>query len=253
MNKNAYSEMSFNQNNHWWYRGRRVILQYLVSQFASGSTRSVLEIGCGTGGNIEFLSSFGELTAIDFEELAIETCRRNHVIDSDKIQFIHMNAEDMDLHFSDKTFDLICMFDVLEHLDDDGETLRKLKKLMSTTSKIIATVPAYQWLWSSHDEYLHHKRRYTRSQLDALAIECGYSVVGSGYFNTFLFPIAVINRIFSRFKGKKTDAMVQVPNSLLNFLLFHIFKFEKRFISSIRFRFGLSVWVVLENPHSGHN
>ena len=247
MDKNAYLEMKYNQDNHWWYKARKLILEQIVSRVVPSQSQRILEIGCGTGGNIEFLSQYGYLTAIDNEEIAITSCKDNPFFNSSRVNFIHTKVECISTNFPEKSFDLICMFDVLEHIENDREILIQLRKLLSDTGKIIISVPAYDWLWSPHDEYLHHKRRYTRPRLTSLSIDCGYKVLKSGYFNTFLLPAAIMERMFSKFRPIQTKNVVQIPSPMVNNFLFQIFKLERFLVNRLTLPFGLSVWAVLEN------
>ena len=138
---------------------------------------------------------------------------------------------------SGKTFDLICMFDVLEHVENDGESLEALKPFLSHDGKIFITVPAYQWLFSVHDKNLGHYRRYSRGGLVRLLKEHGFTVIYSGYMNTFLFPLMMIARFFN-------TTGTGVPGFGINKIFTAIYSAESKFVPSFSFPFGGTVTAV---------
>ena len=107
------------------------------------------------------LAEFGEISALEMDSnaRAIASKKTNNLYD------IRAGYCPDEIPFRDQRFDLICMFDVLEHIEHDTETLMAIKKLLTKHGRILITVPAYQWLYGAHDEFLHHKRRYSANQL----------------------------------------------------------------------------------------
>src|SRR5436190_3399732 len=155
MNPEAYLEMADTEARHWWFAGRRAILASLIQRFELRADARILEIGAGTGGNLPMLSSFGKVSALEMDDaaraIAIEKTGRRFDIRS--------GCCPANIPFMDERFDLICLFDVLEHIDDDSGTLAAIKTMMTAQARVLVTVSAYRWLWSTHDEFLHHKRR----------------------------------------------------------------------------------------------
>ena len=117
---------------------------------------------------------------------------------------------------------------------------------MSVGDYIIATVPAYQWLWGKHDEIHMHFRRYTVPKFKKLFNDAGFKVVYSSYFNTLLFPLAVIKRFVDKLIGadKHHTAPIDPVSPIMNKILQSIFSFEKNLIPSIFLPFGLSIILV---------
>ena len=159
MEKNAYILMSETEDNHWWFYGRRTVIEILLESLKLSSNAQILELGAGTGGNLKLLQSFGEVSAMELDDQARELASRKSGLS------IMPGKLPNDISFESNRFDVVCLFDVLEHVREDFETLEAIKSLLKPNGRVLITVPAYQWLWSQHDKSLHHFRRYTRTGL----------------------------------------------------------------------------------------
>jgi SAM-dependent methyltransferase len=236
--REAYFEMYHHEDHHWWFISRRMIVQKVLDRCLSdGNTRSILEVGCGTGGNFELLSKYGDLRALEQDDDARDMANRRGLCLVAK-GFLPDN-----IPFSE-TFDLICMLDVLEHIDDDLKTLQEISKRLNSNGKLLLTVPAYEFLWSEHDITLAHKRRYRKKQLIQLVKRAGLDSVYSTYFNTFLFPVIAVTRFLNKALGKKGGTDVNMPSNFRNVLLTKIFSSEKLLIPRISLPFGVSILLV---------
>jgi len=126
MNPAAYLEMAETESRHWWFSGRRAILSSMIASLNLPQNPQILEIGCGTGGNLEMLGNFGNVSALEMDATAraIASKKTNNLFN---IQAGHCPDE---IPFHDQHFELICMFDVLEHIEQDTETLIAIKQLL---------------------------------------------------------------------------------------------------------------------------
>jgi hypothetical protein len=143
--------------------------------------------------------------------------------------------------------DAVCFFDVLEHLDDDVAALRAASSRLNPGGLIFATVPAYQWLWSSHDVINHHRRRYTASSLLSSLDHARLEAIVLGYYNSRLFPLAVTKRLMDRKRNGALESLLPVPAQPLNELLYRVFRSEKKRLTgqpARPFSFGLSLVLV---------
>ncbi len=255
MSPNAYSEMAKIQDQHWWFVARRKILHHELTRLNLPTDASILEVGSGTGANLGLLSEFGQVTALEMSAKAIALARERADFDASRIT-TQQGCCPEDLDNLSAQFDLICLFDVLEHIEDDALSLSRLKTLLKPGGTLMLTVPAYAWMWGPHDVHLHHKRRYSKARLAAGCALAGLSVKRASYFNTLLFPLAVVARLVERLTGHKSSAASQIPQHTLNAFLTSIFSFERILLSRMTLPFGLSLLAMAQakplNPPDPH-
>jgi SAM-dependent methyltransferase len=177
---------------HWWYRGRRRIVRAQLAGLHLPRDAQLLDAGCGSGQLLSLLSEFGLPTGVDPdpESVACAAARGYDVAE----------AGLPDLPFADASFDACTCLDVLEHLYDDAAALAELARVTARHGYVVVTVPAYEALWSAHDEANEHLRRYRARDLRALAGRAGLSTERVTYFNTLLLPPAAVVRIAERLR-----------------------------------------------------
>ena len=163
MERVVYQQMAELDERHWWYCARRKIIADLIERECKPpNDAQILEIGCGTGHNLEMLSRFGHVEGLELDEEAralSERRLRRKVMSSPLPEL----AEVPDRHY-----DLIGAFDVIEHIADDQAALASIAGKLKPGATFIMTVPAHQWMWSAHDVVNHHKRRYSKTGLKQL-------------------------------------------------------------------------------------
>lgn len=192
MKDSAYREQFALEDEHWWFEGRRAVIWSLLRRAGVANGLRVLDAGCGTGRNLLEFGSLGAAQGVDNSPEAIDFCRRRG------IQGVHEGQIEQ-LPFAHGSFDLILATDVLEHLADDRVALRELHRVAAPDGRLLATVPAYRWLWSQHDDEHHHFRRYTLRRLRDRLRATGWEPLAWSYFNTaLLLPIAVVRLLARR-------------------------------------------------------
>ncbi|HCK04381.1 MAG TPA: class I SAM-dependent methyltransferase [Methylophilaceae bacterium] len=227
------------EDEHWWYRGRRAVISSLKKKLDLSPDSKILEIGCGTGGNLEMLSSWGTINAVELDDHARITANlRNYC----KVTYGKLPA---DIVIPDET-KLICMLDVLEHVEDDIAALAKIKEDADSDCQILITVPAYKFLWSQHDKDAHHFRRYTKTELEKKLMEAGFNITFSSYFNSILFPVIFIIRAIKNKLQSIESGDLQMPCSILNRILLIIFSMESKVIPTFPLPFGVSIIAIAE-------
>ena len=240
----AYHSLRDLQEVHWWFSGRRAIIEQLIRRFIKLPNKArILEAGCGYGGNLKLLEKFGDVSAFEFEQNARAYASE---LTGKCIEPGHLPNN---IGFDNSQFELIAMLDVLEHVEDDSGSLREIRKRLASNGFLLITVPAMPWLWSKHDEIHHHKRRYTKSALNSLLQNAGYEIVSSGYFNTFLFPIALGQRLVARLFGLSTQSEA-LPQRRLNHALSRVFGFEGQLLGHLNMPFGLSLYAVAKTART---
>ena len=223
------------EDRHWWFQGRRRIVLHVLQRFIENKKGQVLEIGCGSGANFEVLSQFGELYAVEMDETS-----RNAANQRNSTQ-VHNGHLPDGINLSESSFDLVALLDVLEHIKEDKTALVAVSKLLNPGGCLIVTVPAFQFLWSHHDELNHHFRRYTKGCLNSLLREAGLTLLYTTYANFFLFPLMLAHRLLGNLLPRKKNANIHVPPPPVNRVLQAIFSRERHLMPTISYPFGSSV------------
>jgi len=210
MDRQTYDRMRLLQADHWWFKARRRILAGLIGDLPLPKPAKILEVGCGPGGNLSMLGEFGEVTGLEPDPDS-----RAYAMENTGVRVEGGLLPD-GLPFAPESFDLVCAFDVIEHVDDDLGSVAALARLVKPGGYMATTVPAQPWMWSRHDELHHHKRRYVMAPYRRLFEAAGLKVLKASYFNTVLFPpIAAIRalKLLTRSEAADDDAMPAAPVS----------------------------------------
>ena len=183
LEKEIYHEIALLEKDHWWYVSRRKNVDKIISGLSLTRDCNILEIGCGTGGNLGLLSKYGKVHAMEMDSDGMELANKQQIT---KVEYGKLPEY---IPFGNKSFDFIIMLDVLEHIEDDELSIKAVYERLKPDGVFILTVPAFKFLWSFHDIIARHKRRYTRKNLCALLEKCCFSVTWSTYYNSVLFPV----------------------------------------------------------------
>lgn len=200
MERHEYERMRALEETHWWFRARRRIVASVVARTAPprGPLR-VLDFGCGCGGNTAWFAAQPgfEVTGVDVCEQAIAFCRARGL---ERLELIPPEGWAPPAG----TFDLVLALDVLEHIGPDDAALAAIWGGLREGGVLVATVPAFPFLWSAHDVALHHWRRHTRASLDALAARAGLGAwTWRSHYNFVLFPAVAAIRLGRRLAGER--------------------------------------------------
>jgi SAM-dependent methyltransferase len=247
MSPDAYIEMARTQATHWWFVARRDILRSQISRLNLPPNADILEIGSGTGANLDLLADFGNVVALEMRAEAIALAEQRCGGTAGRIS-MRQGTCPQDLPTLSQKFDLICLFDVLEHIEQDCESLAQLAMLLKRGGTLMLTVPAYQWMWGPHDVHLHHKRRYNKRSLSDRCAYAGLSVSRMSHFNTLLFPLAVVGRMLEKVTGRNTSA-AETPPAPINALFRRLFALERHLLPRMQLPFGLSLLLLAQPSH----
>jgi SAM-dependent methyltransferase len=239
MDRIVYDRMAELDGRHWWYRARRDILADLIARkIRLPEDARILEVGCGTGHNLEMLERFGHADGIEIDPAARDFAeqRLGRPIGSAPLPELS-GVEDV-------SYDLVALLDVLEHVEEDQAALESLAKKLKAGGKILITVPAHPWMWSAHDEVNHHKRRYTRKTLRAAIEKAGLHVELLSWFNSLLFPLAAASRVAGRLTGSK-DSGDKLPPKPVNSLFETVFRWERYALGRLPLPPGVSLVAIV--------
>jgi SAM-dependent methyltransferase len=245
MQPELFQQMRELEDQHWWFQGRRRIVSTLLGTIALPDNAKLLDLGCGTGGNLEMLSGFGDVTGVELDASAAELARQRGWA-----PVLRGRLPD-ELPFGDGGFDCVTMLDVLEHIEQDAASLETVNRLLVQHGHVLLTVPAFEFLWGPHDEAHHHQRRYRAGALRSLLQAAGFSVIRLSYYNTWLFPPAALVRLLRKFLPSG-DAGVELtlPPSWMNRMLGSLFASERHVLKHARFPFGISLLAVAQKNDS---
>ena len=241
MQQHTYAIMDRVEDSHWWFVGRRAILE----SFLKGIVRSlrsrienpkILDVGCGTGANLEMLSQFGSAEGVDVSDDALDFCRQKGLTVQKGL------AET--LPYADETFDISTALDVIEHLDDDVAGLREMHRVTRSGGYSLIFVPAFMWLWGVQDDISNHRIRYTKSQIVERIEKAGFRVERATYANFTFFAPILGGRALMKLTGIKPESENNVNISALNGLFGSIFSAERFWLKRFGFPFGVSIVVV---------
>ncbi|MGE5147007.1 MAG: class I SAM-dependent methyltransferase [Candidatus Eiseniibacteriota bacterium] len=234
--------MGEHEDRHWWFVARRRILKSVLDRFVPWPAEPrILEVGCGTGGNLPMLAGFGTVSGLEPDDEARQLAAGKGAFD------IRSGRLPADLPFAPESFNLVAALDVLEHVEDDKATLRALSDRLRPGGWLLATVPAFGFLWSSHDERHHHKRRYRKSDLVKAVVEAGLVPVRTTYFNSLLFPVVAALRLLRNATGVDADDDA-LPAPGLNRILTRVFSAERHLIGRVSLPAGLSLLMLARKP-----
>lgn len=245
MDPKFYKEYYALERSHWWFTARLKILEAQVIPLAKERPNRPLRIlnaGVATGATSEMLQHYGEVISLEYDK---DCC----AFLEEKTALRPVQASLTELPFADSSFDLVCAFDVIEHIDDDALACREMARVLTTDGTYFITVPAFGFLWSNHDVINHHFRRYTRKTLTETLNKGNLSQTYTSYFNFLLFfPIAslrLLQRIIPKAKTTQTsgsDNEIFQSSNLINKLLYGIFIAEKPWLQRKKnLPFGISL------------
>ncbi len=221
---------------HFWFVGRRILLDKLLRKYLAGETRQVLDLGCGTGRMVEHLLEQGhQVVGLDIRSEGLATTRLERA-DAKLVQ-----ADAIHLPLGVHTFDAVLILDLLEHVDDQS-LMGEVRRILRPGGVALMTVPAMPWLWSYRDAAAGHRRRYTRRRLARLLDEAGFTPLKMRYYQCLLFPFLVLSRLLGR-KGPKLRDAEERPPRRLNAILTWITLLEVKLGDRIPWPWGSSLVV----------
>jgi len=252
MQKFVYKKIVELEKNNWWFKGRRkIIISFMQKFFRNQKKIKILDVGCGAGSVVDLLSPFGEVVGIDNYRPLVKYCQ------SQNKMVIHGDVNH--LPFRNYSFDLVVALELLEHVKKDVSALKEIYRVLNKKGYLFLSVPAFKFLWGSHDLAANHYRRYLKKEINEKLIKAGFCIVKITYMNFFLFPLIAIFRVF---KGKFSkldphlDSEYFSKLSLLSSFFSSILKIEGALFPLLNFPFGVTLICVAkkdENKRQKYN
>lgn len=238
MRKDLYKDLYSLEGQHWWHISKRRVVTSCIQYYLKKRDAKILDVGCGTGKNLEQLKKFGKVYGLDGSSEAIKFCKKRGLENLELGK-----AEDMP--FQQNSFDLITLLDVLEHTDDN-KTLQEVYRILKKDGLLILTVPALSWLWSEWDKILNHRRRYNKYGIISLLNKNKFNVIKATYLYSFLvFPALIIRKMKqSLFRKKEYSSDFQLSNPLLNRIMGYVSNIEFKLAKKITIPIGTTILVI---------
>lgn len=254
MEAGAYVEMDAIEGRHWWFRGKRRLLAPLIQRMLERKpSAQVLEIGCGTGGNLKHFAARhrdAHFVGLDFDAGAADFAAAKS-----KDAYAVLRGDGNRLPFETDSVDGALALDIIEHFDDDRAICAELLRVLKPGCDLVLSVPAWPSLWSPHDDFLHHKRRYTPAGLRSLIQAAGFQIQEERGFNFLLLPaIWLIRRSKSKQAAVAADHkdgtdFFDLPRPIES-LLAGLFVIEAAVVAVLPIRSGVSIMMRAQKPLS---
>jgi len=239
MEKNPYETEWRVEGNHWWFSGRRKLLQILFPLKELGNRGLAVDVGCGVGSNLYALRSWS------INVVGLDRSMDNLLLAKGKVAAELVNGDLVALPFRSKSIGAILAMDVLEHLENDQIGIHELWRVLKPGGILFLTVPAFNFLRGIQDVATGHKRRYSLPEIRRKLEKWNFEILRCSYFNFFLFFPILLGRLTIRFFNVhvKTENEVNAPG--INFLLKTIFSMEPHLLKYISFPFGVSIFCII--------
>jgi len=244
MQQSEYENIYYSEDKMWWYVGLRDILLFYIKKF-SKKGGIILDAGCGTGKNIEFLESNGfKVHGIDISGDAIKFCNQKNLLNV-------TCSSITDIPYESNFFDAVYSMDVIGNLDekDRGKAVNEFIRVAKTGGIVIINTAALEWLRSQHDDIINLKKRFTKSEIKLLFSRQNVKILKLSYRVFLLFFTIAIIKWFKRLKKiftKKSYTDLKIPPNLINIFLLKVQLLENKILRNINLPVGSSLFLILK-------
>ena len=231
-----YELMDRIEHDHFWFVAKRKYLSVVLDKYFPQGGK-MLDVGCGTGAVMEFLKSRGVVEGVDMSDKALEYCRKKGL----EVKKGLAN----EIPYGENAFDAVFALDVLEHLDNPAGAVKEVSRVLKNGGLFIATVPAHQWLWSHHDESMHHRKRYSKQAFTDL-FKSDFDLIVVSWIHAFILLPVMFLRLFKNIlKNRNNSSDVKESSPVINGIMSLIYYVEIAIFKFFYYLpFGLSLLVV---------
>jgi SAM-dependent methyltransferase len=244
MERHEYEKLYELEDSYWWFVGRRQLVTALIEkQVPTDEVGPILDVGCGSGGNLAFMARWGYEAGIDLSPLAIDLARRRNLPRL-------VQASGLALPYADGTFGMVTAFDVLYHrwVTNDDCVVRECYRALRPGGWLLVMDSAVPGLWSHHDEVFYARKRYTLDEVHQMVGGVGFKPHKLSYANSILFPAAVIARLLGRWFPSISNTEMQPLLPWLNRALTGVLGLEATWLQRHNFPIGSSVVCLAQKP-----
>lgn len=240
MKKLEYDKINRLENSHWWYVGMRKISLSILSKFIKTSNLEILDVGCGTGGNMESLKMFGTVFGIDLNETAVTYCKEK------KLDCQILNMENIDS--LNKKFNLITFFESLSQLPQQKayEVIKETNKILNNNGLLLIREPAFGLSSGNHDLDVGTLTRFKKTELENKLFNNGFTILYSSYINSLLYIPIVLKRKFDIFLKKGVSSDVYEHSKLVNSIFSSVLKLENYILKYFKFSCGVTILIIAQ-------
>ena len=240
MKESRYFYESLIEKDFWWFKVRRFFFSREIKKLIN-KNHEILDIGSSSGTNLRMLEEMGHTnyTGLDFSDIAINACKKKgfkKIIKGDVCK----------LPFKSNSMDFIIASDIVEHIENDKLAVSEIFRVLKKNSFAIITVPAFNFLWSKHDDSSMHKRRYTKKTLSNLIKETNFKIEKIFYFNFLLFLPILLARLFFKLLRLNIKNENKINNNFLNKIFISIFKIDVLLAEKVNPFFGVSIFSLIK-------
>jgi SAM-dependent methyltransferase len=251
MDAAGYESFIRDEEDHFWFIGRRAIFADLLAHCVPplDTDAFVVDLGCGVGGMLELLSHLGTPVGMDISAGILTLCRDRGF----PSVFVGRGHR---LPLRSGIIDLVALFDVLEHIPEERETLAECMRILKPGGWLLFSGPSYQFLYTHQDRQVDHQRRYTVRALRHRFSQAGFDVVRSSYINCLLFPVILPLLLARKLREwivppgsgeSRLNTEIRIPRPL-NALCARIFSVERFFLRRASLPFGHSLILLARKP-----
>lgn len=222
----------------FWFRAKEKLIGVLLNKLNCKKKLKILNVGAGTGNDLSVLRKFGKIYAVDTNKNALDLLPKDLV-------FEKLVCDACQMPYPDGFFDLVVAFDVLEHIKEDSMAVNEINRVLKPNGFFVFTVPAFNFLYSSHDRALNHFRRYNNAYIKKLLT--GFSSIEQGYWMFFLFLPVALQRLIRRRDHKPKIHYVKLPK-VINNLLYSFLSIENWLIAhNVTLPLGTTIYGIYKN------
>ena len=230
------------EEKHFWFISRKKFIYQMMSKYIHFDAK-VIEVGAGTGNVSHYLLEQGykDVSVGEMHFNGLRYAKQQYGI-KECLQFDLFNAPYVD------EYDVVCMFDVIEHIADENAALKKIYQMLKTDGKIVLTVPAHMWLWNREDAIAGHKRRYSKKYIKQILVKNGFEIVEIKFFFIFITPLLFLRTVLHKDSGKAISSKEYHQeisiSPILNTLLLYLSSFENKISRWLPNVLGGSLFVI---------